>query len=371
MANKHVLMELMKILIISDAWEPQVNGVVRTYQALRDELTRQGHEVRVIGPDDFKPALPMLGYGEIKLAVLPDFKLIKMIRDFRPDSIHIATEGPLGWAARRYCKLKKYPFTTCYHTKFPDYVAERVAKLAPQLERPSFLISKEVIRTFHNASSCVLVTTPTVEKQLREFGVKAPIAQFTRGVDERYFYRGEKTLFQDLPKPIALFVGRLAIEKNIEEFLKMEWSGSKIVVGSGPDEKTLKKKYKDIHFVGKQMGKTLGDHYRSADLFVFPSRTDTFGMVLIEALACGTPIAAFPVMGPIDVVTAKHIGCLNENLSTAAKTVLKASDKQKCAQHIKENYSWCLAAEQFLTAQTQSLIKRPDKEPLFRKKHLK
>jgi len=351
----------MKILIISDAWEPQVNGVVRTYQALRHELKQLGHIVKIIGPNDFTPAIPMLGYGEIKLAVLPDFKLIRMIKDFAPDSIHIATEGPLGWAARRYCKIKKYPFTTCYHTKFPDYVAERVAKLAPKLERPSFILSKEVIRTFHNASSCVLVTTSTVEKQLREFGINVPIEQFTRGIDAKIFHKGAKNLFQDLPRPIALYVGRLAIEKNIEAFLDMEWHGSKVLVGGGPDEKWLKKKYQNAHFVDKQDGESLGDHYRSADIFVFPSRTDTFGMVLVEALACGLPIAAHPVMGPIDVVTDKRLGCLSDDLAQAAQEALNKASPLYCSDHARDYYSWRLAANQFLEAQETSLIKHPQK----------
>lgn len=345
-------------MIITDAWYPQLNGVVRTYEYLKTELEAKGHDVLVIGPRDFRYRLPLLGYREIDLALLTTRTIKKKISDFTPDVIHIATEGPLGCAARKLCKRLNLPFTTCYHTQFPDYIAKRVKKFLPFLENWTHDKAIEFIVRFHNASSGVFVTTNSMAIQLKKWGITAPIKPLTRGVDTTIFYPDSVNVLDDLPRPIALYVGRLAVEKNIQAFLDMDWVGSKVVIGHGPEEKTLKRKYKNVHFLGKKSGKELGDYYRATDVFVFPSLTDTFGMVIIEALACGAPVAAYNTVGPKDIITNNHLGCLNENLSKAANDCLNCGDKKERYSHVIENYSWALAAQQFLDAhQTQSLKK--------------
>lgn len=346
----------MKILIISDAWKPQVNGVVRTYEYLKDTLMAAGHDVKVIGPRDFSDHFSMPGYKEIELAPLCKKHLTKMIQAYDADTIHIATEGPIGWAARRYCIKHKVKFTSSYHTQFPEYAAKRVGNHFPFLQSITHQICVGLIKTFHAPSTALLVTTKSMADELQKWGIKTPIQNFTRGIDTDLFHPGEKTLFQDLPQPVALYVGRLAIEKSVEDFLKMEWSGSKIVVGHGPDSDMLRKKYPDVIFVGKKTGKELAEHYRSTDVFMFPSRTDTFGIVLIEALACGLPIAAHDVIGPRDVVTNPTLGALHEDLSIAAHTALNQDGTaQGRYQHVIQNYSWEKAMEQFITASNQTL----------------
>ena len=341
----------MKILIVSDAWHPQINGVVRTYEHLIPELIRLGHDVRVIGPGDFKYTFPMPGYAEIRLTILPFAHLSRQIDAYAPDLLHIATEGPLGVAARRYAIARKMRFTSCYHTHFPDYVAKRVAAFAPFLESLTKKGAIQFIRWFHSPSSCVLVATESLKKALLAWGFKAPIKFMTRGVDIDIFHTGDKNLFHDLKKPIALYVGRVAIEKNIPDFLNMPWEGSKVVVGHGPDLDKLKSGNPDVIFTGKKVGPELADHYRSADVFVFPSRTDTFGMVVIEALACGLPVAAYPVTGPIDIITEPLLGHVNNNLSEAARLCIIHSvpdDRKNREAYIRQNYTWQKAARQFL-----------------------
>jgi len=346
---------MKKILIFTDAWHPQVNGVVRTYEFLKIELEKSGHIVEVIGPTDCKSTISAPGYEEIKLAVVP-YKLVKQAMEIsQPDIIHIATEGPIGWAARRYCRKHKHHFTTCYHSQFPDYFALRLSKYAPFTFPLFYKIGIHVIKKFHNASNGVFVTTQSMTKELQKWGITAPIRPLTRGVDDAIFNINNKEkengegVFDKVKKPIALYVGRLAIEKNVEEFLKMTWDGTKVVVGHGPLQKELEKKYPEAVFVGKKTGKDLADIYRACDVFVFPSYTDTFGIVLIEALACGTPIAAHPVIGPIDVVTDERLGALDKDLSLAAKKALKSNNSPDFQnKHVKEHYSWKTAAEQFL-----------------------
>ncbi len=340
----------MKILIITDAWHPQVNGVVRTYENLSNELISAGHEVTIISPLDFPNTMPMPGYKEINLTIRP-YKKIKMLMDSQEfDTIHIATEGPLGWAARKYCLRRNLKFTTSYHTQFPEYLARRVRKYCPPLYKTVHKAGVRFIRKFHAPASALLVTTDTMSVQLKEWEIKTPIYPFTKGVNNDVFKLGDKTLFEELKKPISLYVGRLAIEKNIEDFLKMEWSGSKVVVGHGPDENTLRKKYKDVVFTGKKSGEELAQHYQSSDVFVFPSTTDTFGIVLIEALSCGLPIAAYDVIGPRDVVTSNDLGCLNDNLTLAAESALENGSAEIRSTHVKQNYSWKKAMENFLSA---------------------
>ena len=345
----------MKVLIISDAWHPQVNGVVRTYEYLCKELKDMGHHVEVIGPADFAASVPMPFYPEIKLVIRPFRRLKRLIEDYKPDKIHIATEGPLGWAARKYCLNNDIGFTTCYHTQFPDYVAKRFAWLIPPLYSVVHRIAIRVVRRFHTPSHNLMIATKSLEKQLLDWNFTTPIKPLSRGVELSIFspdkQHGEKNPLKDLKGPIALYVGRIAIEKNLEDFLDMEWHGSKVMVGDGPTRISLEKKYPDVLFVGKKTRDELASYYRSSDLFVFPSKTDTFGIVLIEALACGLPVAAYNVMGPKDIIIHDYLGALDEdNLANAAKRALSNVDKEKCAQYIKDNYSWKAAGKQFVDA---------------------
>lgn len=341
----------MKILIISDAWHPQLNGVVRTYEYLTEELVREGHEVKIIGPADFPLKIPMLGYAEIELVIGAYGRLAKMIDAEKPHHIHIATEGPLGLAGRKYCVRRKIPFTTSYHTQFPDYVAKRVGHYLPFLHNPTHYLAKRFVRWFHAPAGAVLVATPSLEAQLREWGFTVPLLRFSRGVNLDLFFPGEKKLFRDLKKPIALYVGRIAIEKNLEDFLAMDWPGSKVLVGEGPSLPFLKSKYPDAHFAGKKTGPELAECYRSADVFVFPSRTDTFGIVLVEALASGLPVAGYDVTGPKDIITDSSLGALHEsNLGHAAREALKNGNPEERSRHVKQNYTWENAARQFLGA---------------------
>ena len=337
----------MKILIISDAWHPQINGVVRTYEHLSEELIKIGHDVKVIGPRDFPWRIPTPGYPEIKLAILPYNRLKRMIEEYKPDHIHLSTEGPLGVAGRKYCLKQNRPFTTSYHTQFPDYVAKRIAKFLPFLYKPTHALALNIVRNFHSKSSAMMVATQSLEDTLIEWGFKNPIHRLTRGADLNLFQPGEKTKYKDLKKPVAVYVGRVAIEKSIEDFLSMEWKGSKVVVGHGPSEEELKQQYPDAVFVGKKTGEDLAAHYRSADVFVLPSRTDTFGMVLVEALASGLPVAAYDVTGPKDIITEDYLGVLDEDLGKAAKQAIKQGTPEQRAKHVKNYYTWENVARQY------------------------
>lgn len=335
----------MRILIVTDAWYPQVNGVVRTYEYLRGELQAMGYDVRVIGPADLPIRLAMPGYAEIQLALFPYNRLRRMIAEYAPDVLHIATEGPLGLAARKYAVEYGVEFTSCYHTHFPDYAAKRSPAFMADWVRETAI---RFIRWFHSPSSCLFVATESLEKTLRGWDFTMPIKRMTRGIDHTVFFTGEKKLFGALHRPVALYVGRVAVEKNLESFLGMNWRGSKVVVGNGPDLGMLQKKYSDTLFAGIKTGAELADYYRSADVFVFPSKTDTFGMVIVEAMACGLPVAAYPVTGPIDIITAPFLGALNDDLSKAAQQAVLQGTAQERAEHARKNYSWRRAAEQFL-----------------------
>lgn len=341
----------MRILIISDAWHPQVNGVVRTYEHLMEELQKLGHDVKVIGPSEFK-TMPMPSYPEIRLALFPYGKLKHKIEEFNPDKIHISAEGPLGQAGRKYCIKHKIPFSTSYHTHFPDYVAKRVAKHLPFLYKPAHSIAKSIVRDFHSKSKAMMVATQSLEDELKGWGFKNPMHRMIRGAKLEQFYPGENTVYPNLKGPIAVYVGRVAIEKSIEDFLSMDWDGSKVIVGDGPARAELERKYPDAVFVGKKVGEDLAAHYRSADVFVFPSRTDTFGIVLIEALASGIPVAGYPVTGPVDILTEPFLGVMDEDLSTASKKALSCGTKEQRSDFVKENYTWEVAAQQFLNAVT-------------------
>lgn len=340
----------MKILIISDAWKPQVNGVVRTYEHIGAELNKTEHEFHVIGPADFPMRVPLIGYSEIEIAVKPYARLKKMIEAFTPDAIHIGTEGPLGQAARKYCLKNDLKFTTIYHSHFPDYAAKRVAKFAPFAAETTKKIAIKKLRNFHNSASAMMTATQSLEDELKEWGFNAPMHRLTRGVHIDLFKPGSPELFHDLPRPVSLYVGRVAVEKNLEDFLSMDWDGSKVIVGHGPDFDMLKNKYPDAYFAGTKESDDLAAHYRSADIFVFPSRTDTFGMVLPEALASGLPVAAYNVTGPRDIITAPYLGVLHkDDLSYAANKALNVLDQKEARhEHVRKNYTWPAVAMQFL-----------------------
>jgi len=328
---------LRRILIVSDAWRPQVNGVVRTLATVADELARKGRLVEVVGPDRFR-TVPTPTYPDIRLAVLPGRKLSRMIEAFAPDALHIATEGPLGIAARAWARRRGAAFTTSFHTKFPEYVQARIG-LPPG-------ISYAWLRRFHNAGSGVMVATQSLHDELAARGF-ANIRPWTRGVDLALF-RPEPREPWELPRPLFLYVGRVAIEKNIRAFLDLGLPGSKAVVGGGPQLEELRRAYPAVRFTGPRFGEELARSYAGADVFVFPSLTDTFGLVLLESLACGTPVAAFPVTGPRDVVAgaAGRIGAVDADLRTAALRALDA-DRAACRAHA-ERFSWRACAELFL-----------------------
>ncbi len=338
-----------KILIVTDAWRPQVNGVVRTYEHLMEELQKLGCEVKIIGPADFPRRMPLPGYPEIELVLFPYRRLARLIEPELPASLHIGTEGPLGWAAHRYAVKKRLPFTTAYHTQFPDYVARRFSKQLPFLFRPVRAISDFVLRRFHKPSSGIITTTASIDDELRRRGYKTPLYQLPRGVPTDLFNPDGSPLFRDIHRPLALFVGRVAIEKNIAAFLSMAWEGSKVVVGDGPSLNALKKKFPGVIFTGRKTGKDLADHYRAADVFVFPSRTDTFGIVLVEALACGLPVAAYNVFGPRDIITQPFLGVLGDDLAQAARQAIELKTESKRRyEWVREHYSWPAIAQRFL-----------------------
>jgi glycosyltransferase involved in cell wall biosynthesis len=329
----------MRIAIVTDAWEPQVNGVVRTLKATRRELRAMGHDVLVVSPDLYLN-LPCPTYPEIRLAVASSTRVGDRLAAFAPHAVHLSTEGPLCLAARRWLVRQGWAFTTAYHTQFPDYFAARTGIDAGWVW-PYF-------RWFHSASSAVLVSTPSVRNGLRAHGVDHSVP-WSRGVDLTAFSpeAPPHPAFADLPRPIQLYVGRVAIEKNIEAFLASSHPGTKVIVGDGPARAALAAKYPDVVFLGALSGMALAGSYAGADVFVFPSRTDTFGLVMIEALASGTPVAAFPVSGPVDIVT-PATGALDEDLDAAIAAAL-TRDRHDCAFYGR-TYSWAASAAQFIAA---------------------
>ncbi len=340
----------MKIALCTDAWHPQVNGVVRTLATTIERVTARGHEVMLVTPNQFFTfGLP--GYREIRLAMLPRFRTRRMLRDFDPDIVHIATEGPIGWAARGWCKANGVPFTSAFHTRFPDYAAVRTGLSADRFW--------PIMRRFHAASHAVLVSTPTLAAELACHGL-SQATPWSRGIDANLFHPGHAPLdvLADLPRPIMLNVGRVAVEKNLGAFLDADVPGTKVVVGDGPDLAQLRARYPQVRFLGALSGTPLAQAYCSADVFVFPSRTDTFGLVMIEAMACGLPVAAYPVPGPIDVVGVnglgpdgnlpQPVGALEEDL-TKAITAALACSREAAAAH-GGSYSWDHATDQFLGA---------------------
>jgi glycosyltransferase involved in cell wall biosynthesis len=326
----------VKILIVTDAWEPQVNGVVRTLKTTARELGVMGHEVRFLTPLDFR-TLPCPTYPEIRLSLFPQAGVNRTIREFDPDVLHIATEGPLGLAARRYARRHDFSFTTAYHTRFPEYVHARC--------RVPLSWSYAWLRRFHGAGRAVMAPTQVVVDDLRANGFQN-VKLWSRGVDTAIFHPQESKRLDSKP-PIYLYVGRVAVEKNVEAFLELDLPGSKWVVGTGPAIESIKAEYPDVNYLGLLEREELAKVYAAADVFVFPSRTDTFGLVLLEAMACGLPVAAYPVTGPRDVVGDSNAGVLHEDLRTACLEALKLKRDDAIAR--ARLFTWRAATEQFFS----------------------
>jgi len=326
----------VRIALASDAWTPQVNGVVTTLKATAATLTDLGHEVRVIRPQGL--CLPCPSYPEIRLAVWPGAHVARELKRFRPHAIHLATEGPLGLAVRRYCRARGVPFTSSYHTRYPEYLRARWP--IPLNATYAWL------RRFHAAAARTFVSTSSLRGQLAARGFTG-LHLWRRGVDLTRFRPGdEHPQLAGLPRPILMCVGRLAVEKNLEAFLRLPLPGTKVMIGDGPLRGMLAARYPQARFLGYRIGEELARLLGTADALVFPSRTDTFGLAMIEALACGVPVAAFPVPGPLDVIEPEVTGVLHEDLATAIGGALRLS-RQGCAARARA-FSWEAASAQFL-----------------------
>lgn len=337
------------ICLVTDAWYPQVNGVVRTWDSVRHECEKMGHRFEVIHPALFN-TFSMPKYPEIKLAIKPYRHTKHLLGFIEPDVIHIATEGPLGQAARRFCRKQGLPFTTSYHTQFPQYLKRYAGVPEP--------ISYAFMRKFHGAGQATLVPTPGVKKELDDHGF-TNVVTWTRGVNTDVF-KPDPRFAYDLPGPIYLYAGRVAVEKNIEAFLSLDLDGSKVVVGDGPAKAGLEEKYSDVYWAGYQFGEALAAHYAGADVFVFPSKTDTFGVVMLEANACGLPVAAFPVTGPIDVVKEGQTGALDQDLGAACQRALGV-DRAACLDYAKQ-HTWGQCAQMVLDH--AAVIEKPVQQSL-------
>lgn len=337
-----------RILIVSDAWRPQVNGVVTTLEQTARALSRaNGFELRFITPDQFR-TIPLPSYPEIRLSLFSGRRVRKTIESFAPDAIHIATEGPLGHAARRYCMAHGIRFSTAFHTRYPDYVSAR------------FPLPRSWVwwwlRWFHRPSISVMAPTATMQRALEAEGL-TNVKVWSRGVDGVLFRpRPDEPPALDLPRPLWLNVGRLAVEKNLEAFLGLDLPGTKVVVGDGPQAAELKAKFPDVVFLGARFGEDLARVYAAADVFVFPSRTDTFGLVILEALASGLPVAAYPVAGPRDILSDEPVGVMDEDLGAACRRAL-AIPHELC-RGFAESFTWAAASREFLTH-----LAIPDLEP--------
>ena len=328
-----------RVVIVTDAWKPQVNGVVRTIDNTRRELVRMGVEVTIVSPQDFR-TVPCPTYPEIRLSLTTPARLIRIIEDYAPDALHIATEGPLGWCARQSATARGWHFTTAYHTRFPEYIRSRTGlPLGP---------SYRLLARFHRRSAAVLVPTQSMVAVLRARGFER-VTHWSRGVDHDIFYpRMAQSALPDARNPVFLYAGRLAVEKNIEAFLSLDLPGQKWVVGDGPAAVSLRRKYPRARFLGMLEPEVLARVYSEADVFVFPSRTDTFGLVMAEAMACGLPVAAFPVPGPLDVVGDSGAGVLHEDLRQACLGCLAIARSTALARAAQ--FNWKQASLQFLLA---------------------
>ena len=349
----------MKILIATDAWHPQVNGVVRTLNMMADAAKDIGVEVAFLTPQSFR-TISLPSYADIHLALPMPGKIARMIEEAQPDYIHIATEGPIGILARRYCIKNKVPFTTSFHTRFPEYISARFP--IPE----SWVWA--ALRLFHGASDAVMAATPALADELRGRGFRN-VVLWSRGVDAKLFHPRDFDL--GLPRPLFLSVGRVAVEKNLEAFLELDLPGTKVVVGDGPAKGELERKYPDTVFLGVMQGEQLATTYAAADVFVFPSRTDTFGLVLLEALASGVPVAAYPVTGPLDVIGDMPVGVLNDDLKTACLSALNLS-RDDCRAFALE-HSWDACARAFIdnvTRERPPQVKRRWRRRLARRLRL-
>jgi glycosyltransferase involved in cell wall biosynthesis len=324
----------MRILVATDAWHPQVNGVVRTLTMMAEAAKAFGVDVSFLTPQSFR-TFAMPSYRDLRVALPYQAKITRLITEARPDSIHIATEGPIGLAARRYCRKHGLPFTTSFHTRFPEYISAR-------LPIPESWIWT-ALRRFHGASQAVMAATPALATELRQRGFRN-VVLWPRGVDARQFHPRPVDL--GLPRPVFLCVGRVAVEKNLEAFLDLDLPGTKVIVGDGPALTALIRKYPQAVFLGGRQGEALAEAYAAADVFVFPSKTDTFGLVLLEALASGLPVAAFPVTGPRDVIGNEPVGALNEDLRAACLSALEISP-QACLE-FAARHTWEASARVFV-----------------------
>lgn len=344
----------MRLAIATDAWAPQVNGVVRTLTETISRLKARGHAVEVVAPDRFT-TIPCPGYPEIRLALAPRFGVRKALGVFRPDIVHISTEGPIGWSARAWCLKHNVPFTTAFHTRFPEYVAART-RLSPDLIWP-------IMRKFHKGSRAILTATQSLRNELEIRGIQ-PTQLWSRGIDNVLFHpdQPDHPSLQHLTKPIMLSVGRVAIEKNLEAFLDADVAGTKVVVGDGPARAYLQARYPDVVFLGTRHGAELASIYASADVFVFPSKTDTFGLVMLEALACGVPVAGYAVQGPLDIIGVEGrgphdtldqpIGCLKQDIAEAIKGALLLGRDD--AARYGAQFCWDKCTNQFVNGITKA-----------------
>ena len=328
----------MRIVLATDAWSPQTNGVVTTIKATADTLTQLGHTVRVLSPQNLA-SIPCPSYPEIRLAINPGAHVARELKAFRPHAIHIATEGTLGLAVRRYCRQRGVPFTTSYHTRYPEYVAARWPI--------PVAVSYAWLRRFHGAARRTFVSSGTLERELSAQGF-ARLHLWRRGVDLRRFRprEGSHPELVHLPRPVMAYVGRLAVEKNLDAFLGLDLPGTKLVIGDGPERAALAARYPGACFTGYRHGDELAAILAGSDVLVFPSRTDTFGLTMIEALACGVPVAAFPVPGPVDVIEPGVTGVLHANLAIAISGALRL-DRRACVERAAA-FSWDSATGQFL-----------------------
>ena len=326
----------MRIAILTDAWFPQVNGVVRTLNKTIELLQQDGHEVLCINPQMFN-TLPMPTYPDIKLAILPWRGVKRRLDAFKPEAVHLATEGSIGWAGRRYCLKYGVAYTTAYHTRFPEYVRLRVP--IPLSWSYAF------VRRFHSGAIRTMVATTSMHDALQAQGFRN-LVRWSRGVDLERFHPREGDPYVDLPRPVMLHLGRVAVEKNIQAFLQLDLPGSKVVIGDGPARRELEARHPDAHFLGYKENGDLARHLAGADVLVFPSRTDTFGLVMLEANASGVPVAAYPVEGPLDVVRNGINGYLSEDLGVAVDEALKC--ERAACRELAEAYSWEACTHQFL-----------------------
>ena len=340
----------MRILVATDAWHPQVNGVVRTLSMVAETSKSLGVEISFLTPNSFR-SFPMPSYRELSVAMPSPHKIARLIGDARPDSIHIATEGPIGFLVRRYCRKQGLPFTTSFHTRFAEYISAR-------LPIPESWIWP-ILRAFHRPSQAVMAATPGLAAELRTRGF-GNVVLWPRGVDTALFRPRNVDL--GLPRPVFLSVGRIALEKNLEAFLDLDLPGSKVIIGDGPARASLARKYPQAIFLGARQGEALAEAYAAADVFVFPSKTDTFGLVLLEALASGLPVAAFPVPGPRDVIGEAPVGILNDDLRLACLAALRISP-QACLE-FAANHTWEASSRAFIENVRNFCGANPHREPL-------